>query len=81
MSSGLAPLCSNVGGTAQTLENGRTGLLFDRDDEAGLKAAAKRLETEAGLAQRLGAAARAEVVERYSMERLASRVEELYRGG
>jgi glycosyltransferase involved in cell wall biosynthesis len=80
MSSGLAPLASRVGGTAQTVEDGRTGLLFDRDDEAGLRAAARRLASEPGLAARLGAAARAEAVSRYALDRVASRLEELYRG-
>jgi glycosyltransferase involved in cell wall biosynthesis len=78
MASGLAPLCSRVGGTAQTLEHGRTGLLFDRDDEAGLKALVRSLESEPGLAARLGAAARAEVLERYALERAAARLETLY---
>src|SRR5208282_4419822 len=31
MSSGLAPLASRVGGTAETVVDGRTGLLFERD--------------------------------------------------
>jgi glycosyltransferase involved in cell wall biosynthesis len=81
MASGLAPLGSRVGGTAETVEDGRTGLLFDRDDEAGLAAAAKRLAVEPGLAARLGAAARADVLARFSLERVVARLETLYRGG
>jgi glycosyltransferase involved in cell wall biosynthesis len=81
MSSGLAPLGSRVGGTAETIADGRTGLLFDRDDEAGLRAAVRRLESEAGLAARLGAAARAEVEERYALRRVVARLETLYAGG
>ncbi len=80
MASGLPALASRVGGTAQTLEDGRTGLLFDRDDEAGLKAAVRRLESEAGLSARLGAAARAEVLARYARERTAARLPARYRG-
>ncbi|MDE2490864.1 MAG: glycosyltransferase family 4 protein, partial [Elusimicrobia bacterium] len=80
MSSGLAPLASAVGGTAQTLEDGRTGLLFGRDDEAGLRAAARRLAVEPGLAARLGAAARDLVLERYALPRVLDRLEALYRG-
>ena len=80
MSSGLAPLGSRVGGTAETIADGRTGLLFERDDEAGLQAAVRRLESEAGLAARLGAAARAEVEERYALARVVARLEALYRG-
>jgi len=80
MSSGLAPLGSRVGGTAQTVDDGRTGLLFDRDDEAGLVAAVRRLVAEPGLAVRLGAAAREEALAKYSLERVVARLEALYRG-
>jgi glycosyltransferase involved in cell wall biosynthesis len=79
MASGLATLGSRVGGTAETVLDGRTGLLFDRDDEAGLRAAIKRLETEPGLALRLGTAARAEAESKYAMGRVVARLEELYR--
>ncbi|MFI5346113.1 MAG: glycosyltransferase family 4 protein [Elusimicrobiota bacterium] len=78
MSSGLTILASRVGGTAETVEDGITGLLFDRDDETGLKAAVRRLTSEPGLSVKLGAAARAQAVERYSIERVVSRLEELY---
>lgn len=81
MSSGLAPLASSVGGTAETVADGRTGLLFSRDDEAGLKDAARRLASESGLAARLGAAARADILERFSLGRVVDRLERLYRGG
>jgi glycosyltransferase involved in cell wall biosynthesis len=80
MSSGLAPLGSRVGGTAETLEEGRDGLLFDRDDENALKAAVKRLDAEKGLAARLGAAARAKIEERYTMSIVVERLETLYAG-
>lgn len=79
MSSGLAVLASRVGGTAETVEDGRTGLLFDRDDEGALRDAARRLASDAGLRARLGAAARAEAEARYSLSRVTGRLEELYR--
>ena len=81
MSSGLAPVASRVGGTAEAVEDGRTGLLFGRDDEAALSAAVRRLIEEPGLAVRLGAAARAAVEERYDMPRIVERLQELYAGG
>ncbi|OGS36937.1 MAG: hypothetical protein A2506_08020 [Elusimicrobia bacterium RIFOXYD12_FULL_66_9] len=80
MSSGLAPLASRVGGTAETVEDGRTGLLFERDDEAGLTAAVRRLCAEKGLAAELGSRARQEVLARYSLAREVGRLEPLYRG-
>jgi glycosyltransferase involved in cell wall biosynthesis len=78
MASGLAPLGSRVGGTAETISDGTNGLLFERDDEAGLKAAIRRLDSEAGLAARLGAAARAEVEACYALDRVVARLEALY---
>jgi glycosyltransferase involved in cell wall biosynthesis len=80
MASGLAPLGSRVGGTAETISDGTNGLLFERDDEAALKALVRRLDSEAGLAARLGAAARAEVEACYAMDRVVARLETLYRG-
>ncbi len=79
MASGLAPLGSRVGGTAETIADGRTGLLFDRDDEKGLQAAIRRLNGEPALVAHLGAAARAEVESCYSLERVVARLEVLYR--
>ena len=80
MASGLAPLGSRVGGTAETVVDGRDGLLFERDDEDALKAAVRRLESEPGLTARLGAAARAKVEERYALDRIVARLETLYEG-
>lgn len=79
MSSGLAPLGSRVGGTAETISHETNGLLFERDDEAGLKAAIQRLDSEPGLAVRLGAAARAEVEACYALDKVVARLEILYR--
>lgn len=80
MAAGLPSLASAVGGTAQTLENGRTGLLFGRDDEAALKAAAARLASDPELRARLGGAAREEAKARYSLDAVAARLRLLYRG-
>ncbi|MBI3566045.1 MAG: glycosyltransferase family 4 protein [Elusimicrobia bacterium] len=80
MASGCAPLASRVGGTAETVESDVTGLLFERDDEEGLKRAVARLSADRGLAARLGAEARKRVEERYSLARVVDRLEELYRG-
>lgn len=81
MSSGLAPLASRVGGTAETISDGTNGVLFERDDEDGVRAAVRGFETDPSLAARLGAAARAEVEACYSLDRVVARLETLYRGG
>ena len=81
MSSGLATVASRVGGTAEMVEDGRTGLLFGRDDEAGLKAAVRRISDEKGLAAELGGRARQAVLARCALESVVGRLESLYRGG
>lgn len=80
MACGCAPLASRVGGTAETVESDVTGLLFERDDEEGLKRAVARLSGDRGLAARLGAEARRRVEQRYALARVVDRLEELYRG-
>ncbi|MDX6770455.1 MAG: glycosyltransferase family 4 protein [Elusimicrobiota bacterium] len=79
MSAGLPALASAVGGTAQTVEDGVTGLLFAREDAAAAKAAAGRLAREPELRARLGAAARRAAVERYGLDGVVERLEALYR--
>lgn len=79
MACGLPVLASAVGGTPDAVTDGVSGLLFARDDEKAAKAAAERLVVEKGLAARLGAAARATAVERFSIGATAARCLELYR--
>ena len=79
MSSGLAPLASRVGGTAETISDGTNGVLFERDDEDGVRAAVRSFASDPGLAARLGAAARAEVEACYALDRVVARLETLYR--
>lgn len=80
MSSGLAAVASRVGGTAETVEDGRTGLLFDKDDESALTAAVRRVIEEKTLAAELGRRAREAVLARYALDRVVGRLESLYRG-
>jgi glycosyltransferase involved in cell wall biosynthesis len=81
MASGLAVLASRVGGAVEAIEDGRSGFLFKADDEADLRRQADKLLTHPELAAKLGAAAREAAVSRYSMERLASDYEKLYKWG
>ncbi|MBI4061453.1 MAG: glycosyltransferase [Elusimicrobia bacterium] len=80
MSSGLAVIASAVGGSAETLEDGVTGLLFARDDARAAAACVGRLLDEPGLGARLGMNARRVCEERYALTSVAARLEELYRG-
>ena len=63
---GLPIVTSDAGGIPYIVRNGVTALLIPRDDDAGLAAAAIRLFEEPDLASRLAAAARAEVLNRYT---------------
>jgi glycosyltransferase involved in cell wall biosynthesis len=78
MASGLAVLGSRVGGTAEAVEEGKTGLLFVAQDEAELCDKLKSFLAEPGLATRMGTAARDKAVRDYSLERVAESYEKLY---
>jgi glycosyltransferase involved in cell wall biosynthesis len=79
MASGLVVIASAVGGSAETIEDGVTGLLFARDDEKAAAACVRRVLDEPELSVRLGANARRVCEERYALSRVAGRLEELYR--
>jgi glycosyltransferase involved in cell wall biosynthesis len=80
MSSGLPVVASAVGGTAETIENGKTGLLFGKDDEKEATAQIQRILNGNELRVQLGTGARHEVERRYSIARVVERLLELYRG-
>ncbi len=79
MASGLPVLGSRVGGTAEAVEEGTTGLLFDPQDGRALEKNLERFVLEPGLAERMGMAARDRVVQTYSLELVAQSYEKLYR--
>jgi glycosyltransferase involved in cell wall biosynthesis len=74
---GRAVLAADIPGNRTLVEHEVTGLLFDTD--AALEAGARRLARDATLRQRLGAAARARVVERYAPAREIEGYLEVYR--
>jgi glycosyltransferase involved in cell wall biosynthesis len=59
---------------------GPAGLISPEDDIAGLAAHLTRLRDDAALRQALGAAGRARVQERYTMQRIADATVEIWRG-
>lgn len=79
MASGLAVLGSRVGGTAEAVEEGKTGLLFAPQDGAELSAQIKRFLEDPALAGRLGAAAREKAAAAFSLDRTAEAYERLYK--
>ncbi len=78
MGSGLAVCASAVGGTKEAVCDGKTGLLFDFDDEDAMEAAIVRYLREPGLAADHGAAGRGEAEKRFAMDVVARRYLELY---
>src|SRR5256885_168385 len=68
---GLPIVSSDAGGIPYIVRHGVTALLIPRGDDAALAAAAIRLFEEPGLASRLAAAARAEVLDRYTWPAVA----------
>ncbi|MBC8424200.1 glycosyltransferase family 4 protein [bacterium] len=68
MSLGAAVVASRVGGLAEVLEDGRTGLLVEVGDEAGIAAAVARLAADPQLRASLGGAAAREQRARYTLE-------------
>lgn len=78
MACGRAVIATDVGGTAELLEDGRTGLIVPpRDPEALATALATVLDAPA-YAAGLGAAARAVVEERYGVVRMVREIEALW---
>ena len=67
-----------VGGTAEVVEDGETGLLVPPRDPAALAAALRRLLADRELARRLGEAGRRRVAERFTLAAMTRRILELY---
>ena len=68
MAHGRPVVATNVGGLADAVEDGVTGLLVPPRDPPALRAAIERLLADEGLRRRLGVAARDTARERYSWE-------------
>ena len=66
MSAGLPVISTRVGDIPEVVADGRTGRLVPEGNEAALTAVLTELRSSPGERQRLGAAARARVAERYS---------------
>ena len=79
MASGLPVIASDVGGLREVVEDGRTGIIVPPANSKQIASAIQRLAESDGLRAQMGAAARARVVENYSMEKMAARTLALYR--
>jgi glycosyltransferase involved in cell wall biosynthesis len=78
MAAGLPVIANAVGGLLDLIDNGRTGLLVPPSDPDALTPALRFLIENPARAAAIGEAARAEVRQRYSFERMVSAFEDLY---
>jgi glycosyltransferase involved in cell wall biosynthesis len=78
MSVGRPVIASRVGGMPEIIEHGKTGLLFDKGDFAGLAAATAQLACNPELKAAMGAQARETHRSCYTIEKMAERIEAVY---
>lgn len=79
MAAGRAVLATRVGGLAEAVVDGETGLLVPSEDVSALSAALRRLVREPELRARLGAAGPARQAAGYAAEEMVRAYEALYR--
>jgi L-malate glycosyltransferase len=78
MAAGLPCIVSSVGGNAELVEDGITGLLVPAQDSAALAMAILNLLRNSGLAQQIARNGREFIERNFSFERLVEQVEQLY---
>lgn len=81
MAAGCAVVATRVGGMAEIVEDGITGLLIEPDNAWALIAALSRLLTDKRLREKIGDLARASVIERFERQNVIDRIERLYLNG
>jgi glycosyltransferase involved in cell wall biosynthesis len=75
---GLPIIATNVGGNPEIVSHERTGLLVPADDERSICSALQRLDADRVFAGKLGAKARAWVLEHVSVLAMADAYDEVY---
>jgi glycosyltransferase involved in cell wall biosynthesis len=78
MASGCAVVATRVGGMAEIVQDGVTGLLVERDNAYSLTVALSRLLADKRLREKIGGVARASVIERFDRRNAIDRIERLY---
>jgi L-malate glycosyltransferase len=79
MAAGAPVVATRVGGTPEAIDDGVNGLLVPPGEPRAMAAAICRLLSDPLHARQFGQAARRLINERFSMERMVTRTEELYR--
>lgn len=78
MASCRAVIATRVGGSAELIDDGRTGLLVPPRDPGALAAALARLAGDANLRHRLGTAAREHIARHHALDACVAAYEALY---
>lgn len=78
LAAGLPTIASRVGGNAEIIEDGKTGLLVPANDSSGLAAAILRLLRDPRYATELGSNCRANVSAEFSFERMIEKTDRMY---
>jgi glycosyltransferase involved in cell wall biosynthesis len=79
LAAGRPVVATRVGGVPDVVREGEDGFLVEPGDVDALAERLARLAADPELRERLGAAGRARVIPRYSVERLVDDVDRLYR--
>lgn len=79
MARGLPVVSLSLGGIPEVVDNGNTGLLVPRDDDAALLDATDRLVTDPALRENLGQQGQARSRALFSLERLGETLDGIYR--
>jgi sugar transferase (PEP-CTERM/EpsH1 system associated) len=80
MSTGLPVIATGVGGNKEVIDDGKSGWLIRPRDPEALASLLNHLASEDNLRRNYGAAARARVVERFSLQRMLNDYTQLYLG-
>lgn len=78
MAAGLPTVASRVGGNAEIIQDGKTGLLVPPENPAALSEALLRLLRDPGFAATLGNRGREYVISEFSFPRMIENTEQLY---
>src|SRR5262249_7551385 len=78
MAAGAPTVATRVGGTPEALVDGATGLLVPPADASALADAIVRLLEQPSMAAALGLAARAQIVDRFSVGHMVHATEDVY---
>jgi L-malate glycosyltransferase len=78
LAAGLPTVASRVGGNAEIVQDGKTGLLVPPDNHSALAEALLRLLRDPGFAANLGNRGREYVISEFSFERMIENTDQLY---